>query len=1167
MTLSDYIKSLNKRYQTGNAREHAYRIDLEQLMQHFAPSLSITNEPANVTNCGNPDFVLMQKEIPVGYVEAKDIGKNLDAKLYQEQFTRYLNALDNLIITDYLSFRFYRNGKLIEKVNIAEVKDHKIVALPDNFIAFENLFKDFANYIGTSIKSAQKLAELMAAKARLLQNILEKALVYDVEKEETTQLKSQYEGFKQMLINDLTPPQFADVYAQTLAYGMFAARLHDPNLNDFSRQEAANLIPSTNPFLRKLFQFVAGYDIDIRIKATVDNLAEVFRAADVWALLQSFDKQNVQQDPIIHFYETFLAAYNPALRKSRGVWYTPTAVVGFIVRATDDLLKKDFDIEAGLADTSKTTVNIKTDNFHKKTNKPIYKEVEMHRVQILDPATGTGTFLAHIVQHIYDTRFKAMQGMWTSYVDNELIPRLNGFELLMASYAMAHLKMDLLLYETGYAGDANRFKGLRPLERLASQNDSNINDENEGLLNFANGRRPSQQFVSNPFKGLRPLERLETQDDEVSNFANGRRPLQQFDTQQRFRIFLTNSLEESHPDTHTLFTQWLADEANQANAIKRDSPVMVVMGNPPYSGHSANTGAWIENLLKDYKQEPKGGRLQEKNPKWLNDDYVKFIRFGQHFIDKNKEGILAYINNHSFLDNPTFRGMRWHLMNSFDSIYIIDLHGNSKKKETAPDGSPDKNVFDIQQGVSINLFVKTGKKADNELAQVYHYDLYGSREEKYDFLSKNSLSDIPFTTLQPDENMYFFVNKNIDFKEEYDKGFSITDLFPVNSVGIVTARDNFTIHHNVVNLKETIEKFMLLDNEMARNEFNLGKDTRDWQISYAKADLKKHGVTVNEKKVSIPNENIVKINYRPFDTRYTFYTGKSKGFLCMPRGEVMQHFVNHTNIGLVIGRQGQVIGDMEWNLSFIASNITDFNLYYRGGNVLFPIYLYPKTEENLFNSNKATCTPNLNPTLLHQISTALQLTFDPSPLLPTQKPFKQSQTAQKVSTHYTPLNLLDYIYAILHSPHYRHTYKEFLKIDFPRIPYPTNAPDFWRLVRIGQELRLFHLLEHPLLGSGGFQNPPNLLQDKLPTISYPFEGNNKVEKIYYENDSVYINESQCFTGVPATAWNMYIGGYQPAQKWLKDRKERILTYEDILHYGKIVVALQATVLLMEEIDS
>lgn len=639
MTIQQYIDSVAKRYASGISREHTYRSDLEVLLRTLVTNVEITNEPANVTDCGNPDYVITKGKIPIGYIEAKDIAKDLNSKSYKEQFGRYKNALDNLIITDYLWFQFFQNGEMVHEIRIAEIDDGKVKALPENFGKFENLIQDFCTFISQTIKSSKKLAVMMAAKARLLQDILKQAVESDELTQENSSLKAQYESFKDILIHDLKPKGFADIYAQTLAYGMFAARLNDNTIETFSRQEAAELIPKSNPFLRKLFGYVAGPDIDERIKTTVENLAEVFRHTNVEELLKNFGNSAQTNDPIIHFYETFLAEYDPKLRKSRGVWYTPKPVVSFIVRAVDDILKTEFGLTQGLADTTKTKIKVDVQGK--------MQEQEVHKVQILDPATGTGTFLAEVVKHIYNTNFKQMQGMWSSYVDEHLIPRLNGFELLMASYAMAHLKLSMLLAETGYKN------------------------------------------YSSPVGGMDHTESVRRGGSKTGG------------TDQRLNVYLTNSLEEHHKDTGTIFSSWLSAESNEANRIKRDVPVMCVIGNPPYSVSSSNKGEWIEGLIADYKKN-----LNEKSYNSLSDDYVKFIRYGEHFINKNGEGILAYISNNSFLDGIVFKRMREHLMKTFDKIYILDLHGNAKKKETAPDGGKDENVFDIMQGVSINIFVK-----------------------------------------------------------------------------------------------------------------------------------------------------------------------------------------------------------------------------------------------------------------------------------------------------------------------------------------------------------------------------------------------------------------------------------------------------------------------------
>lgn len=996
----------------------------------------------------------------------------------KEQFDRYKASLENLIFTDYINFHLYRNGEFVTKISIAEVMGNQIKALPENFSTFENLIKDFALYVGQTIKSPKKLAEMMAGKARLLADIISNALISDEDTRSNSSLRDQMEAFKEILIHDITPKGFADVYAQTIAYGMFAARLHDATLPTFSRQEAAELIPKSNPFLRKLFGYIAGPDLDDRIKWIVDSLVDIFLACNVEEILKDYGKSTKMENPIIHFYETFLSEYDPKLRKARGVWYTPAPVVNFIVRAVDDILKTEFHLSQGLADTSKTKITLNTQNFNKKKQKYETVEQEVHKVQILDPATGTGTFLAEVVKHVHQ-KFAGQQGIWSNYVEKHLIPRLNGFELLMASYAMAHLQLDLLLKDTGYKATSD----------------------------------------------------------------------------ERLRVYLTNSLEESHPDTNTLFASWLSDEANEANRVKRDTPVMVILGNPPYSGESANKGEWIMKLMEDYKKEPGGKeKLKERNPKWINDDYVKFIRYGQHFIEKNGSGILAFINPHGFLDNPTFRGMRWNLLKTYDKIYTIDLHGNSKKKEVSPDGSADQNVFDIMQGVSINLFIKTGKKKETELGQVFHYDLFGKREIKYDFLIENSFKEIDFKLLPNIAPNYFFVNKDFGVQEEYDEGFKVNKIFLLNNVGIVTARDHFTIHQTKEELEKTINEFLILHDEEARQKFNLGKDVRDWQVGFAKKDLLQN----------YPDKGkFVKISYRPFDEKWTFYTGNSKGFYCYPRKDVMQHFIYDENVGLAIGRQGQAANNDFWDVVSVVNKITDFNFYRRGGEQIFPLYLYPETNGQISIVETSERVPNLNMEIVEKMAKDLGLHFSP------ERPDYSKQTEETNQLY--PEDILDYIYAVLHSPSYREKYKEFLKIDFPRVPYPKDAKTFWKLVELGKQIREIHLLESPVV-------------EKFIT-QYPISGNNEVTKLYFEENyeivdgdttinldpvypmgRVYINETQYFQQVPKTAWEFYIGGYQPAQKWLKDRKDRTLDFEDILHYQKIIVALFETDRLMKEVD-
>jgi predicted helicase len=1051
--IAKYITSINSRYKLGNATEHTFRGDLQQLIESLAPEIKATNEPKR-QSCGAPDYIITKRNIPVGFIEAKDIGDSdldgLKKTVHKEQFDRYKASLNNLIFTDYIDFHLYREGQFVTKIAIGELTDKGIKPLPENFETFENFIKDFCTHIGQTIKSSKKLAEMMAGKARLLSDVIEKALTSDETHNEDSTLKDQMIAFRQILIHDITPKGFADVYAQTIAYGMFAARYHDPTLPTFSRHEAYELIPKSNPFLKKLFGYIAGLDVDDRIKWIVDDLVNIFLACNVEEMLKDYGKSTKMEDPIIHFYEDFLSEYDPKLRKARGVWYTPAPVVNFIVRAVDDILKTEFDLPQGLADTSKT--KIKVDVQGKKI------EQEVHRVQILDPATGTGTFLAEVIKQIHK-RFEGQQGIWSNYVETHLLPRLNGFELLMASYAMAHLKLDLLLTETGY--------------------------------------KPT--------------------------------------TNQRFRVYLTNSLEESHPDSGTLWASWLSAEATEANRIKRDTPVMVIIGNPPYSVSSSNKGEWIQNLISDYKKD-----LNERKIN-LDDDYIKFIRYGQHFIDKNGSGVLAYISNNSFIDGITHRQMRKSLLESFDKIYILDLHGNANKKEICLDGSQDQNVFDIMQGVSINIFIKKSEKKKISNAEVYYYEIQGLRESKYKLLSDKSFQTLEWRSINCSIPNHFFVPKNFDRQKEYDNGFKINHLFFKNSTGLESQRDEVCVHFGIKELQLTIDIFAKNDIEDIRKLLSLEKDGRDWSISGAKSDL--------SKKYTIET-----FHYKPFDFRYIPYTGNSKGIIAYPRNEINQHILKE-NISLISPRFFK-----EPPSYFISKYIVGHKvLSAYDKNFIFPLYLYPETSVQQSLNFKSQRIPNLNPEIVCQIAEKLGITF--------------TNEKEKTANTFAPIDILDYIYAVLHSPTYREKYKEFLKIDFPRVPYPTNKETFWQLAKLGGELRQIHLLESPIVEKYITKYPENgdNLVNKVVFKVYDYSNSlpNEDGKTEYPDykGAVYINDTQYFADVPTSAWNFYIGGYQPAQKWLKDRKGRKLEFEDIMQYQKIIVALTETYRIMNEIDS
>ena len=994
-----YINSVIQKYKTGKTTEHSFRGDLQEFIERTVQGIQAINEPRR-QKCGAPDYIIQKRNIPIGYIEAKDIDKNLDTIDKSEQLARYKASLDNLILTNYLEFWFYVNGEHVDTVKIAELQNGKIKTFDKEYPKLIDHIKNFCNYQGQTIKSPKQLANLMAQKAVMIRDVIINALDMCTE----SSLVNQRDAFKQILLHDLTNHTFADMYAQTIAYGLFVARLNDTTLEDFSRQEARELISKNNPFLRQLFDYISGANLDDSLVWIVDDLVEIFRAVDLNKLLRNYGRTTQMSDPFLHFYETFLESYDKVNKEKRGVYYTPQPVVRFIVSAVDRILKNDFNLSHGLADDTtikhKRFLYIDTSNKRVKQPKEVWKEEEIYKVQILDPATGTGTFLAEAIRKIY-SYFVNQQGIWSQYVDKALIPRLNGFEIMMTPYVMCHLKLDLLLQDTGY--------------KTTSQTN-------------------------------------------------------------RFNVYLTNALEKDETSKYPLL-DWLSEEAKQAGRIKSETPIMVVMGNPPYSVSSCNKSDYIDKIMEVYKQD-----LNEKNIQPLSDDYIKFIRMGETYIEKNKEGVLAYISNNSFLDGVIHRRMRQHLMQTFDKIYILDLHGNAKKKETARDGSKDENVFDIQQGVSINIFVKTGNKQPKELAKVYHAELLGLRENKFDYLNNHEIDNVEFMELQPVEPYYFFVPKDFNAQSDYDKGFKIDELFTINTSGVKTHHDNELV---------SMQPF----------------DTNTNREYY----------------------------YRPFDKRYVDYDLNK---VVRHRYSVMKHFILGKNIGLIISRM--VLGGWDWNDVQVTDSIADLGVMAsRVSNTapIFPLYLYDDNlaQTSFFESNRK---PNLNMDIVQDLETRLGLTFTPE--------------KENTEGTFAPIDILDYIYGVLHSNKYRTKYKEFLKIDFPRIPYPANKDYFFNVAELGKKLREIHLMKAP--------------EVKEYITSYGVCGDNEVIKQEYKDNKVYINPTQYFDNVPEVAWNFYIGGYQPAQKWLKDRKDRILSYDEILHYQQIIKALVLTNDIMQQID-
>ncbi len=1019
--LNFYLKRIFDVTKHGDAREESYYSSLEELIERCAESSGkkkthVTTLPKK-TEAGNPDFRIWDgQQCIIGYIEAKPpTEENLDRIEETAQLTRYRHTFPNLILTNFFEFRLYREGQLVDRVQIARpfiVHTLKTVPPVEKEAAFLNLLENFFAFSLPRSYSAKTLAIELAKRTRFLKDqVIAEELREEAEKG-TGHILGFYEAFQQHLISGLTKEDFADLYAQTITYGLFAARTRSEN--GFSRKLAFDFIPPTIGILRDVFRFISMGDLPQQMEWIVDDISQVLATAEVKQILHKYFHEGKGKDPIIHFYETFLAEYDPAERERRGVYYTPEPVVSYITRSLHAILKDYFNRADGFATKS---------------------------VTVLDPAGGTLTFPAEASKlAVAEFVEKYGSGGRSSFIEDHILKNFYAFELMMASYAVGHLKMSFLLEELGY--------------------------------------------------------RLKKED--------------------RFKLYLTNTLEmEELAKSRLPGMSSLAEESRLAGKVKKEAPILVILGNPPYSGHSSNIGNWISKEIKAYYQVD-GKPLEEKNPKWLQDDYVKFIRFAQWKIDQAGEGVLGFITNHSYLDNPTFRGMRQSLMTSFDHIYLLDLHGNSLKKERCPDGSEDKNVFDIRQGVAIGLFIKQkGLKK-----KVVHAERWGLREDKYEWLLKNDLNTTKWKPIKPKSEFYLFVPRNEKALDQYEQYPKVVEVFPENSVGIVTARDGLTIKWTPDEVWTTVLNFSKLDAETARQAYKLGKDARDWKVELAQKDLKHSG---------LDKKKIVPILYRPFDIRYTYYTGRSRGFHCMPRPGVMRHMMQE-NLGLIVPRRVELEGGWQHALAtnLLVEHVT---VSLKTIDYTFPLYLYPNTDKNdLFGSTASHHkTPNINAGL----ATALTKAYGKKP---------------------TPEEIFYYIYAVLYSNTYRTQYAEFLKTDFPRVPFTKSHKQFVEMGKLGKQLVEMHLLTSPAL--------------ERPAARFEGTGDNRVEKQRYsENEQrVYINEAQYFDGIAKETWEYQIGGYQVLNKWLKDRKGRILSLEDIQHYCLVATALVRTIQTQAEID-
>ncbi|MEK6284513.1 MAG: type ISP restriction/modification enzyme [Acidobacteriota bacterium] len=907
------------------------------------------------------------------------------------------------------------------------------------------------------VRTSRELAVKLADLATVIRERANKVLAIE---SASGPFRKLHQAFQEALIHDLSQDDFADMYAQTIAYGLLTAHVSRPA--GLVAENIVDIVPNTNPFLKELlgtFLRVGGrkgkIDFD---ELGINEVVELLRNADMDAVLRDFGDRNPNEDPVIHFYELFLKEYDPVKRMKRGVFYTPRPVVSFIVRSVDEILRTEFGLEDGLADVT-TWGDMAERNAELLIPEGVSPEAPF--VQILDPATGTGTFLVEVIEVIHKTMVEKWrkQGVgvydvrlkWDDYVQRDLLPRLYGFELMMAPYAIAHMKIGLKLRETGYS------------------------------------------FLSS----------------------------------ERARVYLTNTLEEPK-DFSDYFEQMapaLAHEAYAANKIKRRNSTTVIIGNPPYAGHSTNTGQWINDLLRGKDTlsgektgnyfEVDGKRLDERNPKWLNDDYVKFMRYGQRRIEQSRLGVLAFITNHGYFDNPTFRGMRQSLLSTFSAGYVLDLHGNVKKGLRA---IVDQNVFDIQQGVGIGIWVTSG--ATKAGHRVSHSEVTGDRVEKYQWLQDRTVLLNQYSKVEPSAPFYVFVPQEKTIREEFARGTSLVDVFRASTMGVTTGRDQLCISFTSQESLEKLADFTsdLPEIELA-NRYGLSNKS-GWNIAKARRAIRSAGFS---------KRGCQAFAYRPFDVRVLYLDSSIVG---RPRLEVMKQMLEPDNLGLCTTRQ--VNG--EFRHVFCARCPTNdclVSLASGERTYLFPLYSGGGRHGMLGHLNRES---NLIPTFVKHFARHLGI-------------------QQEAEEGALSRDIFCYFYALLYSPAYRRRYSEFLKIEFPRVPLTTSVDLFRALACLGAELVSLHLLESPKLGR--------------PLTTYTGPSHSEVEKVSYAGHTVWLDKAQTrgFKGVPESVWSFHVGGYQVCEKWLRDRRGRTLSDEDITHYQRVVVALNETIRLMGEIDT
>jgi len=1062
----NYYKSVCEAYNLGNI-ESSYNTPIISLLTQFGCKARDMSGERSGQSGENIDIKIWRGDDdiaetePFAGVEVKKVG-GIDARALKNIKTEAARY-GNVILTDNLEWRFWRAGedKMHTEVQLIERIDNELVLKQDNVELFISLVDDFLLQNPTQIRSSNKLAEYMAIHAKTIRSVITGILKEDgeglplVDEQQKNQpMFPELYGLFSKIKADLRPflntRKFADMYAQTIVYGLFIARYNDASPETFDRYEAIGKLQEESALLNRFFTHITSTGKKHpTLDTVIDKLCALYQTCNISALLDNDERG----DTIVHFYEDFLTYYDPVLRKSLGVFYTPHQVVRYMVSMVDKLLVEDFGISGGLSNNDTLQITVPSEPYEVKKKWFDTKEIAVPRVAILDPACGTGTFHAEIIKYIKSTYFSGARAVfYDDYMRNEngLLSRMIGFEIMMTSYVVAHLNIRRTVDET---------LGHTPETQL-----------------------PTNVYLTNTLAP--PYSSLE-RNDQLSLFVD--------------------------------FSAAITNEAYKADTWKTRRPIKVIIGNPPYLAASTNPFD-----ISAYKTETDGVTDFGERKHWLNDDYVKFFRFAEQIINKNNEGILAFVSNNGFLDNSTFRGMRASLLRTFDKIYIVDLHGNAKKKEVAPDGSKDENIFDIMQGVS--LFIGIKKTTNQTWAKVYHCDLWGTREEKFHNLAETSLD---FTMLSQDPKMTYFVPFDNSDKAAYEKGISMVELFPAYVTGILSGNDKAAIAPTREELSRRIEIVKNATDDKPIHEL-WGKFGKGQSADKIQSDvISKDGV-------------ITPISYRPFDMRWTYYSGKSCGWVFRPRekktiGHLLDAQTNHINrnIGLVFAKQTSQ--RHEWDGVFISDQLIEVHFIdypAKSTGYIAPLYLKPEGSETEWQPNYSQA--------------------------------QYKRLTENLGESPAPIDVFDYIYGILHDPVYRTHYGEYLSRDFPRVPIVNDENDrdnpsaffvsedmFHAYVAAGERLRELHLMQTKV---------PAALEIEPSTSE-----NLEIGAIKYKDGILHLNANKRILGIPADVWNYRIGGYQVLDKWFKSHKGEAMTIDSFTHIENIVGLLTETIKTQENL--